>query len=492
VFYRGSLCSVLDGESFGFLEGKTMTANLEALVIDDEPDISSLVAEVLRLEGWIVTEAASAEEAFDILQTKTWGAVFSDVVLGGDDGFSVLRRFKQEMPATPVVLMTGYASASGALDATSFGAYDYLLKPFGIKELQSLSQALKEQVLNYRPRRVRSPTAPTKYQPELRLLGRSETFINIMKHVGRVATTNLPVLLSGESGTGKEVIASSIHSRSPRRDHPFVAVNCGAISSDLIESELFGHIEGSFTGADRDRSGLWEAADMGTIFLDEITETTPAFQVKILRSLQQGEIRRVGANETHTVDVRVIAASNRDVESEVAAGRFREDLFYRLNAVSIRLPPLRERREDILLLAKSFAERVYSLSPQVKFSSEALEVLQRYHWPGNIRELENTVVLATAVCDGTIRLKDLPEQLRKYPATELVKESKTDQNESGLETPEEYLLSVVEGRHVAKVLAHTGGNKQATARLLNVDRKTLDRMIKRHKIGESTSSIPNA
>jgi len=462
-----------------------MTAKLQALVIDDEPDITSLVAQVLRLDGWEVTEAASVEEAFKILQTQNWGAVFSDVILGGDDGFSVLRRFKQEMPATPVVLMTGHGSALGALDATSFGAYDYLLKPFGIEELQSLSQALKEQVLNYRPRRVRSPTAPTKYQPELRLLGRSDAFINIMKHIGRVANTNLPVLLSGESGTGKEVIASSIHSRSPRRDHPFVAVNCGAISPDLIESELFGHVKGSFTGADRDRPGLWEAANKGTIFLDEITETNPAFQVKILRSLQQGEIRQVGSNETKRVDVRIIAASNCNVEDEVGAGRFRSDLFYRLNAVSIHLPPLRERREDILLLAKTFAERVYSLSPQVKFSQEALEVLERYHWPGNIRELENAVVLATAVCDGTIRIKDLPGHLQRYLVSELDEANNNEVKGSSLEdAPKEPLsLSVIEGRHVAKVLAHTGGNKQAAARLLNVDRKTLDRMIKRHRIG---------
>jgi DNA-binding NtrC family response regulator len=453
-----------------------MTAKLQALVVDDEPDITGLVAEVLRQEGWDVTEAASAEEAFERLPTQNWGVVFSDVVLGGADGFSVLRRFKQEMPATPVVLMTGHASALGALDATSFGAYDYLLKPFGIEELRALAQALKEQVLNYRPRRVRSPTSPTNYQPELGLLGRSEALIHIMKQIGRVASTNLPVLLSGESGTGKEVIASALHSRSPRRDHPFVAVNCGAISPELIESELFGHVKGSFAGADRDRVGLWEAADKGTIFLDEITETTPAFQVKLLRTLQQGEIRQVGSNETHRVDVRVIAASNRNVEEEVAAGRFRQDLFYRLNAVSIRLPPLRERREDILLLAKSFAERVYSLSPKVKFSDEALQVLKKYHWPGNIPELENAVVLATAVCDGLIRINDLPEYLQKYAESEMHEDSQSEGKGSGPnDAAEEYLpLSVIEGRHVAKTLAHTGGNKQAAARLLNVDRKTHD------------------
>lgn len=458
---------------------------LHALVIDDEPDITSLVAEALGQEGWDVTEAASAEEAFTILQKHNWAAVFCDVRLGGDDGFSVLRRFKDEMPITPVVLMTGHASASGALDATSFGAYDYLLKPFGIDELYSLSRAIKEQVLNYRPRRLRSPIAPTKYPPDLRLLGRSEAFIEVMKHIGRIANTNLPVLLTGESGTGKEVVASSLHTRSSRRDYPFIAVNCGAISTELIESELFGHVKGSFTGADRDRPGLLEAADHGTVFLDEITETAPSFQVKLLRALQQGEIRRVGSNQTQQVDVRIIAASNRNVEEEVAASRFREDLFYRLNAVSIRLPPLRERREDILLLAKSFAERVYSLSPQVSFSQEALELLERYPWPGNIRELENAIVRAAAICDGTIRVKDLPERVQRYSAAELTALNKLEA--SPTDAVEDWpSLATTEKRYVAKVLAHTGGNKQVASRMLEIDRKTLDRMIKRHRI-----SLPN-
>jgi two-component system, NtrC family, response regulator AtoC len=251
---------------------------------------------------------------------------------------------------------------------------------------------------------------------------------------------------------------------------------------------LFGHTKGSFTGADRDRKGLWEEADKGTIFLDEITETTPAFQVKLLRALQQGEIRRVGSNQTMKVNVRVIAASNRNVEEEVAAGRFREDLFYRLNAVAITLPPLRERKEDILLLAKSFAERVHSLSPQVKFSLEALELLEKYPWPGNIRELENAVVRATAVCDGTIRVTDLPERIQQY---QMKLSPVTPEAADGIVTPEEWTkLSIVEGRYVAKVLAHTRGNKQAAARLLEVDRKTLDRMIKRHNIPTRNGAKP--
>jgi two-component system response regulator AtoC len=461
---------------------------MQALVIDDEPQMRKFVSEVLRDEGWELTEAASAEEAFELIREREWSVVFCDVILGGADGFSVLKRFKEEQPGAKVVLMTGDGNASGALDATSFGAYDYLLKPFGPDELQSLSRALREQLPSRPSRRLRAPYGTPGYQADVGLLGRSEAFIGVMKQVGRVATTNLPVLLTGESGTGKEVVASSLHSHSSRAEQPFVAVNCGAISAELIESELFGHVKGSFTGADRDRRGLWEEADKGTIFLDEITETTPAFQVKLLRALQQGEIRRVGSSHTQRVDVRVIAASNRNVEEEVDAGRFRKDLFYRLNAVSIRLPPLRERPEDILLLAKSFAERVYSLSPEVKFSLEALELLEQYPWPGNIRELENAVVRATAICDGTIRVKDLPERVQHFCKNQSAESSQELEGITPTAEEEWPRLSVIEGRYVAKVLAHTRGNKQAAARLMEIDRKTLDRMIKRHEITSSNGA----
>jgi DNA-binding NtrC family response regulator len=454
---------------------------MQALVIDDDPQMRRFVSEVLRGEDWELTEAASAEEVFELMREREWPVVFCDVILGGADGFAVLKRFKEEQPRAKVVLMTGDGNASGALDATSFGAFDYLLKPFGPEELRSLSQALRELLPSRQPRRLQAPHATSGYQPDIGLLGRSEAFIGIMKQVGRVATTNLPVLLTGESGTGKEVVASALHSHSSRAAEPFVAVNCGAISAELIESELFGHVKGSFTGADRDRRGLWEEADKGTIFLDEITETTPAFQVKLLRALQQSEIRRVGSNQTQRVDVRVIAASNRDVEAEVEAGRFRKDLFYRLNAVSITLPPLRERPEDILLLANSFAERVHSLSPKVTFSIEALRLLEKYPWPGNIRELENAVVRAAAICDGNIRVKDLPDRVQQY--ADLQEKLLSASEETTVPIVEEWHpLSTLEGRYVKKVLMHTRGNKQAAARILAVDRKTLDRMIKRHNI----------
>jgi DNA-binding NtrC family response regulator len=456
-----------------------MNRELQALVIDDEQPVRDFVTAVLQADGWRVTQSASAEEAFDKSQSGKWEVVFCDVLLGGANGFDVLRRFKQDMPETRVVLMTGHGSAVGALDATAFGAYDYLLKPFGVEELQSLSSALREQLTAQRVTLGRRTFAQ---ESDIDLVGRSQAFIEVMKQVGRVATTNLPVLLTGESGTGKELIATAIHRRSGRADKTFVAVNCGAIPAELIESELFGHMKGSFTGADRDRRGLWEEADGGTVFLDEITETTPAFQVKLLRVIQEGEIRRVGSNQTRQMDVRIVAASNRDVEEEVAAGRFRNDLFYRLNAVSIVLPPLRERREDIPPLAQSFARRIYSLSPRVSFSTEAVELLEQYHWPGNIRELENAVVRAAAMCDGTIRAQDLPERIRNSREPEEVKDAAPVEDPEMEEWPS---LSEVEHRYVERVLGKTGGNKQAASRVLGVDRKTLNRMIQRHQISVS-------
>jgi len=466
-----------------------MDQTLHALVIDDEQQVRDFVCTVLAGDGWEVSRAASAEAAFEMVSQKSWAIVFCDVMLGGADGFAVLRRFKAELPDAKVVLMTGHGSAAGALDATAFGAYDYLLKPFGAEELQSLSAALREQLIS-RPQRLSGRRRGSAHSSDIDLVGRSHAFIEVMKQVGRVAATSLPVFLTGESGTGKELVAAALHQHSGRADKTFVAVNCGAIPAELIESELFGHTKGSFTGADRDRRGLWEEADGGTVFLDEITETTQSFQVKLLRVLQQREIRRVGSNQTRRVDVRVIAASNRDVDEEVKAGRFRNDLFYRLNAVSIMLPPLRERREDIPPLAQAFADRVYSLSPAVRFSPEAVTLLDQYPWPGNIRELENAVVRAAAMCDGMIRVQDLPERIRNYRDAHLAQDEPDKAADGPAVDPEEWpLLSAVEGRYVARVLIHTAGNKQAAARVLGVDRKTLDRMIKRHQISFERRSL---
>jgi two-component system, NtrC family, response regulator AtoC len=454
--------------------------NFNALVIDDEPQVRDFVTSVLREEGWIVAQSSSAEDVVERLNEASWSVIFCDVTLGGANGYSVLRHFKEKVPEAKVVLMTAHGSTAGTLGATAFGAYDYLLKPFGPDELQSLSRALHDQ-LTERAQRSSPARRSAAYHSDIELVGRSQAFIEVMKQVGRVSNTSLPVLLIGESGTGKGLVASAIHQRSGRSNQPFVAVNCAAIPAGLIEAELFGYVKGSFAEADRDRCGLWEEADGGTVFLDGITQTNSSFQVKLLRALQTGEFRRIGSNQTQKGNVRVIAASNRKVEKDVSAGRFRNDLFHRLNAVSILLPPLRERPEDIPPLAQSFADRVYSLRPPVKFSTEALSLLEQYHWPGNIRELENAVVRAVAVCDGTIRVKDLPEHVRNYT----VESSHAVTSETPPEQPviQDWVpLSEIEGRYVARVLEHTGGNKQAAARVLEVDRKTLDRMIKRHHI----------
>lgn len=314
---------------------------------------------------------------------------------------------------------------------------------------------------------------------DLELVGRSLAFTEVMKQVEGVADTHLPVLLTGESGTGHELIARAIHSRSSRAEQPFVSVNCVAVPTESIEAELFGHIEETTAGGDR--RGLWEEADGGTVFFDEITQTTPSFQAKLLYALQAGEIRRDSSNQSQKINVRVIAASSRNVEQEVAAGRFRSDLFARLNAASIFLPALRNRPEDVEPLAQSFADRVYSLNPTVKFAPEALALLELYSWPGNLRELENVVVRAVGTCDGTIQVKDLPHRIRNFSQKQA--ELGTPQNGAVDVPQEEWVpLSEIEGRYVAQVLEHTRGNKQAAARVLAVDRKTLDRMIKRHHI----------
>ncbi len=392
---------------------------MKALVVDDNDVIRGNVSEVLRDDGWAVSEAESAEQAFEMLGRDRWSLVFCDVKLSDNhigDGYAVLRRFTDEQPEAQIVLMTGHGSAVGALDAVSLGAYDYLMKPFDVDDVLRISQAVRKGMeKRARPGTTGELPSPPVYTSDLNLVGVSAAFVEVMKLVGRVAATNLPILITGESGTGKEVVARAIHHRSPRAAKPFVAVNCGAIPSELIESELFGHVRGSFTGAERDRRGLWQEADGGTVFLDEITETSLAFQVKLLRALQEGEIRRVGSNQTQRVDVRVIAATNRDAEQEVHAGRFRQDLLYRLNAVTLHLPPLRERREDILPLARYFAERMAQPNcPVISFSRDSVGLLERYDWPGNIRELENAIVRAAALCDQAIRPEDLPERVRNF------------------------------------------------------------------------------
>jgi DNA-binding NtrC family response regulator len=463
---------------------------MKALVVDDDDLIRSNVAEVLNSEGWEVTEAASAERALELLSNDEWSLVFCDVRLSAKndyEGYDVLRSFTEQQPEAQIILMTGHGSAAGALDAVSSGAYDYLMKPFEIADVRRISQNVRRGI-DKRARRSISDELPTLpvYTSDIELIGVSAAFVEVMKLVGRVAATNLPVLITGESGTGKEIVARAIHRRSPRADKPFVEVNCGALPAELIESELFGHVRGSFTGATVDRRGLWQEADRGTVFLDEITETSLGFQVKLLRALQEGEIRRVGSNQTMRVDARVIAATNRDAEEEVRQARFRQDLLYRLNAVTIHLPPLRERRDDIRPLAKYFADRTMGANGgPIGFSKEVLWMLENYEWPGNIRELENAIVRATALCDQVVRSEDLPERIRRSFKT-TIKET-NDSRGAAPNSDDEILLplSEVERRHILRVVTSTGGNKQAAARILGIDRTTLQRKLERYELEDS-------
>ena len=416
--------------------------SFRALVIDDEQSVRAFVAEVLRADGWNVSQSPSMEEALGQLNEAP-SIIFCDAKLAGANGYSVLRNFKEKLPDTKVVLVSNHGG--GLLDARAFGAYDYLVKPFRT-ELQLLSQMLREQL--ERAQKISSARRTPAYYSGIELAGRSHAFLEVMKHVVRVSDTILPVLLTGEYGTGKELVAAAIHLRSARAERPFIVVKCATIPEAMDVNP-------------------WQSADGGTVFFDEIAELSSSLQAKLVGDLQ-------------SVELRVIAATNRDLEREVAAGRFRTDLFYRLNPVSIALPPLRERREDISPLAQSFADRIYSLSPGVQFSPEALELMVRYNWPGNIRELENAVVRAAGLSDGTVRVKDLPQRVRQHLGrlSEVGANGVSDQSEV-----EDWVqLSEIEGRYVARVLEHTRGNKQAAARVLGVDRKTLDRMIKRHHI----------
>ncbi len=460
-----------------------MKQSLKALIVDDESSVSDFIAEILVADGWSVSVAKTAEEAFGMLSAQKWSLVFCSVGLEGADGYAVLRQFTEKQAEARFVLMTGHGSAVGALDAIAFGAYDYLVKPFAVADIINVAKAVREQHRNHsREKKPVSTASGNGYVSDISLIGNSPKFVECMKMVGRIAATNLPVLITGESGTGKEMVAQSIHRRSNRAvSGSFVAVNCGAIPFELIESELFGHVKGAFTGADRERMGLWEEADGGTILLDEITETSLLFQVKLLRALQQGEIRRVGSNRTLKVDVRVIAATNCDIEEEVRLGRFRQDLMYRLNAVMIHLPPLRDRVEDIPLLAAHFAGQIRpaDASP-VTFSPAALEILENYNWRGNVRELENAVCHAVSLCADIVYPHHLPARLlqENEVSPELLRNGET----SSAQTGEWHSLAEIKAKYVVRVLAHTGGNKQAAARLLNIDRKTLTRVIKRSEV----------
>ena len=412
----------------------------------------------LEAEGYSVRAAASVGEAIQVLDTTVVDLVLTDVKMPRVSGLDLVRHVRENLKETMVIVITGYPNVDGAVTAMKDGALDYLTKPFTDEELlSSVARAFEKIQMRKAAVSVRKHLGGMHG-----LLGESGSMQKVYEMIERASRTNATVLITGESGTGKELVARAIHYESARASAPFVCVNCGAIPHELLESELFGHVKGAFTGATESRAGFFLVAEGGTIFLDEIAETSQAMQVKLLRVLQEKEFCMVGSSKSRKVDVRIIAATNKDLEHLVKRGSFREDLFFRIDVIKIDLPPLRKRGSDVLYLAKHFAERFAGeLGRKVPlFTERAMAMLQRYPWPGNIRELENVVQrLVVLTDDDVIDAPDLPELMRFTVA-----DPGPDLNMT---------LAEVEAAHIRKVLAMVKGNKTKAAQILGIDRKTL-------------------
>ncbi|MER3523745.1 MAG: hypothetical protein C4326_06660 [Ignavibacteria bacterium] len=436
-------------------------AKASVLLVDDEQNILKTVTIGLEAVGFDVTAFADPLKALDALRQRTFDLAFYDLKMSPVDGMELLRETRRISPSTTVILMTAHGSIDSAVEAIKLGAFDYIQKPFEFNELELFAKKvyehhkLKQELVELREELQRTKTGE--------IVTRSERMRAVVDLALQVAPGNITVLLQGESGTGKELLAHLIHDNSPRREKPFVVVNCAALAEQLLESELFGHVKGAFTGATKDRQGRFEAADGGTIFLDEIGEVPLSTQVKLLRFLQSKEFERVGETETRKVDVRVLAATNKNLEEAVDRGGFREDLFYRLNAVTLKVPPLRERMEDIPLLVTHFLRKFGSSS---ELSQEAFTALKSYTWKGNVRELENVIERAVLLArGGDIRLEHLPEQFQNLAA------------------PAAHLLSLeeMERQHIVKVLRIAKDLEEAAA-ILDIDPATLWRKRKKFQL----------
>ena len=456
-----------------------MTSAVKILLVDDETGILDALKILFKGEGYAVAVASSGRAALESLEREHPDLVLSDIRMPGADGLEVLKRARDIDPELPVILMTAQASLQSAMRAVNEGAYYYLQKPFSNDELLAICRrAVEARQLKVENKRLKKEMRRRDPGAAPRPIGRSRGFVEVLKLAETVAPTDSTVLLSGESGTGKEVVARYIHRLSERAEKPFMSINCGALPESLLESELFGHVRGSFTGAVKDKDGLLVAANGGTFFLDEIGEMSPATQVKLLRAIQEREVIPVGATESTLVDVRIIAATNRDLEEEIRKGSFRSDLYYRLNVIQLRLPPLRERKEDIELLALHFLERLAGREevgvPRV-LSPEALDVLMGYDWPGNVRELENALERAAVVAvGGAIVPQGLPERVRDRPEVRLADEP----------PPPNPTMEVIERAYIHWVLQAEGGNKTRAAEVLGIDPSTLYRKLNRYGLAE--------
>jgi two-component system response regulator PilR (NtrC family) len=454
------------------------------LVADDERSLRELLAIVLRREGYEVMLAENGKMALAALARGAVDLLISDIKMPDMSGVEVLRSAKQIDPALPAIMMTAFASTETAVEAMRLGACDYLVKPFDVDELK-LKVREKLETRQLRQENVLLKRALNEPHAFAGIIGRSSPMLAVFDLVESVAPTTSTVLITGESGTGKELVARALHQRSLRRDRPFVAINCGALTETLLESELFGHMKGSFTGADATKKGLIEGAEGGTIFLDEIGETTPMMQVKLLRVLQERKFRRVGGLEEIDADIRVVAATNQDLTKMVAEGRFREDLFYRINVIPIQLPPLRDRREDIALIADHFLSKYRrTMGKSVEtISGEAMTRLSSHHWPGNIRELENVIERAVALeKTPTILADSLPGPLRgQGPAAPVTKPADVGALPDAGFDLEQHVQSV-ERRYLAQALERAGGVQVRAAELLGMSFRSFRYYAKKYNL----------
>lgn len=442
------------------------------LVVDDEQSHRTMLKAVLTGEGYDVAEADDGMSAIKAVENESFDLVLMDIRMGDIDGIEAMREIKKSSPSVPVIMMTAYASIKTAVAALKSGAYDYLTKPLDIEELKILVQKALEHYRLHEENILLKERLADRFDFS-QIIGKSRPMKALFETLSMIAPSDATVLIYGESGTGKELVANAIHQNSPRARKPFIKVSCAALPETLLESELFGHERGAFTGALTRKAGRFQLANQGAIFLDEVGEMSWATQVKLLRVLQEREFEPLGSTKTIQVDIRVIAATNKDLEAEVREGRFREDLFYRLNVVPIHLPPLRERKEDIPLLAESFFQQYKAArqSPIKGFLPKTLDIMMRYDWPGNIRELENAVERALLLCRGEyIAPEDLPPNVQ----------GARDQDRPMVSVPYGMKLKDVEREVILQALADSHGNRTQTARILGISRKTLQNKLKEY------------